>query len=349
MDDSDDIWTRIPSPLAKGDDSNPLNSLLIEVVVGVQPLDSQLGVFPKKTVPDGLAHLVFPGDTGGTTYALIDQSAVKNLPEMLEASGLAHVSLYLGDNEDAARNMSPWLVALDPEVAFTRQIFTAGSAPWNLWGAEPSLILRSSLGLPDLRRHLRKFIRVAESSGRRHFFRYWSPHVFLAWMTEIRDQPAAAQAFFGTVEAPAVGSVLARVAPGEPVWHITPSAKALAGVAPQPFKITGPSDPILLRALVRPLATDIVRLLHNDYPRLIGEHGPLTLEIAVEDSLMRLHGYRFLRHDILTELVVQDIYLGHPFEDEDPSGRMRAICRSDQPQEQRYEQLTELILAHYSQ
>lgn len=319
--------------------------MIVEAMAGIAPLDAQLGIIPKKMVPDSLAQAVFPKPARSAAYALLDAMRIVNLPEILGASGLEHRCLFLSDSSDPAPDFAPWLVRLDPDAEFTRKLFTAGAAPWQLWTKDPALILVSPLGFQNLWQHLRRFTRVAELSGRRHFFRYWNHHVFLAWMTEIRDDAASCCAFFGTRTEPVVDMVLVRGAPGDLVFQVMPDAEVLAGASPQPFRLTGPNDPILRRALVRPLATSLVPQLRANHPALVADLAPLALELAVEDTLMRLHGYGFRRYDILAELVVQDLYLGYPFEDEDRTGRMRAVCLSDEPQETRYARLCEMIVA----
>lgn len=264
---------------------------------------------------------------------------------MLDASGLEYRCLFLSDNGDTTPESAPWLVRLDATANFTRNVFTAGPAPWHLWTSQPGLILLSKLNLQGLWRHLRRFSRVTEPSGRQHFFRHWNHHVFLAWMTESRNHPDRSHAYFGTPAKPAVDAVLARGAPDDMVLYLSPDIETMAQTEPRPFRISGPEDPILRRGMVRPLATTLVRQLRIEHPAIVAQYQPLALEFAIEDTLMRLHSYGFRRNDILTELVVQDLYLGYPFENEDTVGHMLAVCHSDAPQEARYAELRAMIAA----
>lgn len=168
-------------------------------------------------------------------------------------------------------------------------------------------------------------------------------------MTESRNNPDRSHAYFGTPTKPAVDAVLARGAPDDMVLHLSPDIEVMARTNPRPFRMTGPEDPILRRGMVRPLATTLLRQLRIEHPAIVAQYQPLTLEFAIEDTLMRLHSYGFRRHDILTELVIQDLYLGYPFENEGTAGHMLAVCRSDAPQEARYAELCAMIAAFNGQ
>lgn len=117
----DDPWQLPPdTPPPRDDAAAPL--LRIEMIEGVQPLGAQLGVFPKKTVPDKLLDALFgqPAPTeaetaaaGGNpaavppmqTYAILDAAKVTNLPELMERSGLEHRCLFKGKAFDFPLNL----------------------------------------------------------------------------------------------------------------------------------------------------------------------------------------------------------------------------------------------------
>lgn len=119
------------------------------------------GAYPKKMVPDALAAVLSSGSSDIAAYAVLDATHILGLPEMLDASGLEHRCLFLSDDDDTTPESAPWLERLEATANFTRNIFTAGPAPWHLWTSEPCLILLSKLNLQDLWRHLRKFSRVS--------------------------------------------------------------------------------------------------------------------------------------------------------------------------------------------
>lgn len=151
------------------------------------PLDTQFGVDPKKNVPDALQAALFgqPELAGVAaddpakvpplrTYAILDAAKVQGLPEMLEASGLEHRCLFKGEALDELGDVAPWIVQLDEESSFTRNLFTEGTAPWQMWDKQPGIYIRSHAMLDELWRHFRKFTRIQNEEGKWHFLAFWS-------------------------------------------------------------------------------------------------------------------------------------------------------------------------------
>ena len=101
--------------------------------------------------------LVSPGDRKGEVYAVLDAAKVPGLPEMLEASDLEHVCLFQGQFEDDVRDVAPWLVKLSPDDPLTRNVFTAGDAPWHLWDRRPGIVVGAEADMATMRRHFRRF------------------------------------------------------------------------------------------------------------------------------------------------------------------------------------------------
>ncbi len=130
----------------------------IKVFEGIGPLGPQLGVFPKKAVPDAILDALFvqaeateTGEAGGNgaaipamqTYAILDAAKIPNLPELLERSGLEHRCLFKGAAYDEMRDAAPWIVLLEENNSFTRNLFNRSDAPWHLWDHEPGIYVRS--------------------------------------------------------------------------------------------------------------------------------------------------------------------------------------------------------------
>ena len=61
--DSDDPWMLLPGIAAEVQSGLDQPTLQVEAIEDVEPLDAQIGVFPKKTVPDALYEALF-----GQTY-----------------------------------------------------------------------------------------------------------------------------------------------------------------------------------------------------------------------------------------------------------------------------------------
>lgn len=170
-DEFDDYWVQSPKTVQAP--TQP--ALQIETIDGVEPLDAQLGVTEFKTVPDALYEPLFgqPDDTNLHTYAILDAAKVPNLPELLEVSGLEHRCLFKGDAYDELKDVAPWIVQLEDENNFTRNLFTRSDAPWHVWDNEPGIYLRSGGTLDDMWKHFRKFTRIQEENGKWVYFRFW--------------------------------------------------------------------------------------------------------------------------------------------------------------------------------
>ncbi|MBL3611001.1 DUF4123 domain-containing protein [Rhodovulum sulfidophilum] len=170
----------------------------IEVIAGVEPLDGQFGVLAPKSVPDKLhtplfgqpepnpAEIALGVDISAApslgTFAVLDAARLPNLPEILSASGLEYACLFKGGAADELQDVAPWIVRLEDESRFTRNIFTQGDAPWAMWGQAPGIYLRSRDGLDDVRNHLRKFIRARDDEGTWFYLRLYDPRIMRAFL-----------------------------------------------------------------------------------------------------------------------------------------------------------------------
>lgn len=191
-DDSDhfDPWQSLPDLPRMGGKPLPTHTLDFVTVEGVVPLDAQIGVSPKKTVPDTLQDALFgqPEATeaeiaaaGGDpatlpqmqTYAVLDAGKIMHLPEKLGSSGLDHRCLYQGEAAAEHGHVAPWLVRLEDGNGFARSLFSANEDPDNLWSSDPGILIRSRSSLEDMRGHLRKFTRVQDENGKWFYLRFW--------------------------------------------------------------------------------------------------------------------------------------------------------------------------------
>ncbi|WP_235263474.1 DUF4123 domain-containing protein [Nitrincola sp. A-D6] len=165
-----------------------LNLLEIEPLEAIEPLDSQLGVDPQKCVPDVLSHALFgqPTPTDAEqqhysqavptmkTYALLDAAKMPYLlPDLLLACGLHYESLFQGALQDEISNHAPYLVELEQDHRFTRQLFTGPQGILGLWEKSLGIFIRTRTEFAELRHHLRKFTRLQNEQGKGYFFRFW--------------------------------------------------------------------------------------------------------------------------------------------------------------------------------
>jgi len=190
--------------------------LHIEEVEGVEPLDSQFGVHPPKTVPGALYQPLFgqPDPTrtevaqyGSAdkvpplhTYAILDAAKVVNFVEMLEASGLEHRCLFKGEAAEEMRDVAPYVVRLEEDNTFTRNLFSHDpeqEVPWFMWSREPGIYVRSRGTLEDMWRHFRKFTKVQDEDGKWFYFRFWEGIYLDAIL--YRSEQAAYSGFFNNI------------------------------------------------------------------------------------------------------------------------------------------------------
>jgi len=189
-------------------------NLAFDTIEGVQPLGNQFAEDVSKAVPDELYHMLFgqpelpdaeQSRSGGVdsaprtlhTYAIIEGARVVNLSTMLEASGLEYDCLFNGGAYDEMKEVAPWIVRLEPDNVFTRNLFTASDAGWHLWRKNPGIYVRSSASLTEVRSHFRKFTKVQDEAGKWFYFRFWDPFVLTAYAAAISDKQDKVARWFG--------------------------------------------------------------------------------------------------------------------------------------------------------
>lgn len=180
-------------------------SIVHERVTGITPLQAgQWHSDPDAATP--LFDLLFgdPGlampawqdspartDPGAHVFALLDSAKVVNLPELLETSGLEHTCLFDGEAFEEIATVGPWLVRLDPQAGFCRNLLTRGPAGWHLWDRRPGLFLRTGQSLSDLRHTLRKLLRVRDHAHRWYYFRFWEGGSLLSLLRGLNPEAAS--------------------------------------------------------------------------------------------------------------------------------------------------------------
>lgn len=217
--DSDDPWTLPPGGRAAVQVEPEQPALRVATIVGVEPLDAQIGVFPKKNVPDALHDALFgqPDPTaaeikaaGGNpaavpplqTYAILDATKVTNLPELLESSGLEHRCLFKGEAYDELKNVAPWIVRLEEGNAFTRNLFTCTTLLSENTSSIPEkhfssgMYVRSRSPFDGAWRHFRRFTRVQNEHENWVYFRFWDSAIFPMYWRHFEKSHDRAALFF---------------------------------------------------------------------------------------------------------------------------------------------------------
>lgn len=199
---------------------------LTETVIGdVEPLGADVLGGPSPNVPDALHGFLFGQAWSGqiaasaappakadanrpAAYAILDASKIVGLPEIIESSGLEHRCLFRGAAYDNLKDAAPWIVRLEEANRFTRNLFTQGDAPWQMWSAKPAIYLRSRAMIDELASHFRRFTRARDRRGNWFYFRFYEPDYLPAYLRSL--DPSKRAYFFGKVEA--------FICPGRDAW-----------------------------------------------------------------------------------------------------------------------------------
>ncbi len=100
--------------------------------------------------------------------------------QVRDRTGLARNNsscLYAGDIPDALERCAPHLVQLEyDDSRLTRHVLEEG------WGQSWGIFLRCDASMDKLRRHLRRFLLVKDTGGRRLVFRYYDPRVLRVYL-----------------------------------------------------------------------------------------------------------------------------------------------------------------------
>ena len=330
--DEDDYWTNLTGLHEGGARSLEVSDLAVEHIEGVEPLDARFGVGEPLSVPPTLRKALFgqPNVIEGRavlplhTYAVLDAARVPGLPEMLEASGLEHACLFQGDAVEDLRDVAHWLVRLEEDHRFTRGLFTRGEAPWEMWDAEPGVLLRGTVSLDDLRKHLRRFTKVRDRAGRWTYFRFWEGDALAAYLATATSDHPESFAFLGRPGRPLISTVVTSNRSGEAeVIRCDAIPDALAEDAGH--RLTDVQTRALARAMETRRREEIARAVRDGFPAETEGLSAAALMRLVEDSVHRAGGYgiRSVRHVHL--IACWQLIYGMGFETRDPEGILTRI------------------------
>lgn len=112
----------------------------------------------------------------GPLYAVLDAACEPTVPGRLDRAGLEYESLYEGGRGDELAPFGPWLVRLPAGTALLEELVRDG------WGASWAVYLTCDAPLPEVRKHLRKFLVVKLTDGRQVYFRYYDPRVLRTYL-----------------------------------------------------------------------------------------------------------------------------------------------------------------------
>lgn len=126
----------------------------------------------------------------GTLWAILDACDAPEIPPKAHQLGSTKaVSLYKGRAEVAYLGIAPYLVSADePLLAWIKQILW--TTPWGFFA-------QADGDLERLRTHLRKFLLVENSKGKKIYFRFYDPRVLQTFLRTCNE--AELNEFFGPI------------------------------------------------------------------------------------------------------------------------------------------------------
>ena len=124
---------------------------------------------------EGLRQLLWPKGHRPDIWAIVDAAQDQQVYWTLTNSFLPHSCLFAGALPEALEMAAPYLVQLDPEDKFTAYLAK------NL-GRNVAVFLQSDASHHELRHHLRTFLTVKDTTGRRMLFRYYDPRVLRVYL-----------------------------------------------------------------------------------------------------------------------------------------------------------------------
>lgn len=141
---------------------------------------------------DELRGILWPKGHRPDVWAIVDSAQDQRVYWTLTNSFLPHCCLFAGALPEALEMAAPYLVQLDPDDKFTD--YLGKNLQRNL-----AVFLRCDATLAELRRHLRSFLTVKDSSGRKMLFRYYDPRVLRVYLPTCTNMEL--QTVFGPVKA----------------------------------------------------------------------------------------------------------------------------------------------------
>lgn len=332
--------------------------LTIETIEGIEPLDQQMGVHPKKMIPDALQSYMFntsespelnsdtpqaknqpkqqpeqQPSTPARTYAVLDAAKVPNLSDLLHSSGLTYQCLFTGQAYIELQQVAPYLVELQPDCRLVSQLFTKtdDDVPWHLWDKEPGVYINARKDFPALYQHLRKFLKIRNEAGKWYFLKFWHPAASGHYLQSFQTVPSRIMSFF------ALGT-------DEPIHNLLAITKTSAHCYTPDIKQLL-ADNIALATMINPIysAKDFQRLakqvrhikyqtmaenLQQDFPEQVANITQPDLLGIIEQSVSRMQSYGFTKQRYLYILLAWELHYGANYEHKDPDGKLLNICQS---------------------
>jgi hypothetical protein len=126
-------------------------------------------------------------------YAVLDGARDRRIGGWVSDTRAPAWCLWRGKLPAVVERVAPFLLRLERGREYTDRLFSVG------WDSAWGILLAGDVPSRELRRHLRRFLRVRTEQGRIMTFRYYDPRVLRIFLPVLSGTEAAE--FFGPIEA----------------------------------------------------------------------------------------------------------------------------------------------------
>jgi hypothetical protein len=220
--------------------------------------------------------------------------------------------LYRGTLSPAIEDAAPWLLRVVPGDPRIEEFFARG------WGQSWGILFTSDAPSRELRRHLRRFLRVRTQRGRILAFRYYDPRILRVYLPTCT--PAETAAFFGPLT-----SLIAESDDGGPARVFRPgNAKPAPAPSLNLWTIRDEQLAAFHAELERQLAGRAFAYLRRQYPAACAALGDAAVRRSIETALQKRIPYRFESEETVFAWLDLMYLLGLDF-DTDPDPRFEWV------------------------
>ena len=125
------------------------------------------------------ANALWPPDLNSPAmrvYAVLDGARDPSIHEFVKGSNRPHCCLYAGELPRELVETAPYLVELERDGLFTRDLLERA------WGKAWGIFACAEVDLEAMRRHLRRFLIVQDERGKQLLFRFYDPRVMRVYL-----------------------------------------------------------------------------------------------------------------------------------------------------------------------
>jgi len=126
------------------------------------------------------------------THILLDAARMNEYMSTAQELNKQYDSLYRGGVEESLSEVAPYIFIFPKNSEFSNWYINSG------WGDSWGILLKSSLSLPELHKHFRKFLMVQTEDGDELYFRFYDPRVLRIFLPTCNAQQLTQ--FFGPVQ-----------------------------------------------------------------------------------------------------------------------------------------------------